>query len=195
MTMPSLRQLLPATAAVTAVVATTAVFPAMADEINATPIVIPAIQEWEGGHGRTILQDGARIVPDAELSGVAETLAEDADTKLGVTLDVAPSETTPRPGDIVLTYDPALDHAGAGDLFATEGYRLEVSDTIRIVAPTETGAFYATRSLLQIAVQSPDLDTLPQGTIWTGPPMPPGASCSMSVGSSSPRTTSTTPSR
>lgn len=64
-------------------------------------------------------------------------------------------------GDVVLVLDPLLGDERGGRRFAREGYRLEVTPRrVVITAPTVTGVFYGTRSLLQMLARG----AVPGGT-------------------------------
>ena len=74
-------------------------------------------------------------------------------------------DATPRPDDVVLRIDAAAHVGPDTPVAAKEGYRLDVTDGVDIVSRTATGAFWATRSLLQMLVrESPGLATVPVGS-------------------------------
>jgi hexosaminidase len=100
------------------------------------PFTVPAIREWKPAHGLYRLPKHPRIVAGPRLGGVAKTLAGDVQGRV-----------TMRHGDIRL-------QLGATGV-PKEGYRLRVSRSgIRIAARTPTGAFWATRTLVQLAHHS-----------------------------------------
>ena len=111
------------------------------------PLTIPALREWQGSEGQYQLRDGARIVAaSSELMPVADVLADDLKELTGVAIPIASGSA--NSGDILLTLgetDPRLGN---------EGYRLTVGDKISIRATEAAGAFYGTRSLLQMLNQS-----------------------------------------
>lgn len=127
-------------------------FPAGA-EINPKPFVVPELTGWTGAEGHTALS-GRIVVKSSKLRPAAESLAADYATMFGRRLTVATGRV--RPGDVVLslTADRSLGN---------EGYRLAVGPTVTIEADTERGAFWATRTLLQLTEQSTDR-TLPCGS-------------------------------
>lgn len=119
---------------------------------GAKPEVIPELRQWVDAADEALytLPKGARIViPEAacaELEAYAATFAEE----LGLTVvrerkGVLPfGGERPQAGDIVLSVKPD-DKANA------ESYTLRVAkDGIRVEAPTPLGAFWGTRSLLQV---------------------------------------------
>ncbi|WP_435748617.1 family 20 glycosylhydrolase [Microbacterium sp. PMB16] len=132
-----------------------------AAEGNAAPTVIPALKTWDGGDGNFTLTASARIVADAQLTDVAQRLATDLQETAGVELEIVAG--SPRAGDVVLDLDDGLSNAAGGDRFDEEGYELLVTDRVEISAPSSTGVFYGTRSVLQILAGSDSRVTLPQG--------------------------------
>lgn len=133
---------------------------------NAKPAVVPALQEWDGGHGSFELRERGRIVvasrQDGTLGRLAAQLASEVDQATGRKLSVSPR--TPQKGDIVLSVDPALAKGG-GPRFAEEGYDLKVTKkNVTIAAPTMKGVYYGTRSLLQMLLLDDGRDSVPVGT-------------------------------
>ncbi|MFC0772957.1 family 20 glycosylhydrolase [Terrimonas alba] len=128
--------------------------------INPTPFVIPALREWHGTTGTFILKNKTGLVVDPSFTGellpVAKTFLEDL--KL-----VRPNQQfavrTGRPniGDIYFTLHTkdTTRHK--------EGYSLTVNDIITIDAREATGAFWATRTLLQILEQDKEHRAIPKG--------------------------------
>lgn len=126
---------------------------------NAAPAVLPELQEWKGGTGSFTLTDSSRIVYDSEeLKAAADEMAADF-------LDLTGREIAVVSGD--------ASSVQAGDFFFTmtddttlglmdEGYLMDISDSITVTSETETGAYWATRSILQALKQS-DYTTIPQG--------------------------------
>ena len=126
---------------------------------NAAPAVLPELQEWKGGTGSFTLTDSSRIVYDSEaLKAAADEMAADF-------LDLTGREIAVVSGD--------ASSVQAGDFFFTmtddttlglmdEGYLMDIRDSITVTSETETGAYWATRSILQALKQS-DYTTIPQG--------------------------------
>lgn len=121
--------------------------------VNPKPFVVPELSNWDGGEGQTSLS-GRIIVADAKLKAVAQALKADYQEMFGRTLTVGKGKA--KDGDIVL----ALKKDGR---LGAEGYTLAIGRQVRISAATATGAFWATRTLLQMTEQSADL-TLARGT-------------------------------
>jgi hypothetical protein len=130
---------------------------------NGKPAVVPTLKEWTGGSGTFDLDRATRIVVPAPLKGLGDMLSRDLAELTARTVPVA-IDASPRAFDLVLGVDPAMSHAAGGERFAREGYVLGVeADRITITAPTSEGAFYGTRSLLQILLQSPERAHVPVG--------------------------------
>lgn len=123
------------------------------------PFVIPELKQWDTGNGDFPADRRLRIsVPskDAALMDIARTFSEDWETMFGNSLAVTTGQA-----DIIfeIAEDPAL---------GKEGYKITISDKVTVSAPTETGIFWATRTLLQIA-DANDGMSLPKGTITDWP--------------------------
>ncbi|MFI6741875.1 discoidin domain-containing protein [Nonomuraea sp. NPDC050451] len=136
------------------------------NSVNARPDVVPALQQWEGGTGSFELRKHSRIVlakkQVKELDEQGTQLSAEIEQVTGRKLHVSPR--TPQDGDIVLSIDPALADPGGDARFAEEGYTLTVTDhNVTIAAPTATGVYYGTRSLLQILLLDDGRDSLPVG--------------------------------
>ncbi|MGY3776017.1 discoidin domain-containing protein [Helcococcus sueciensis] len=104
---------------------------------NASPVVIPEIQEWHGGSG-TLALDGV------SLSGDFANVQSQFNKELGLT-GVSTS------GNIPIKF-VKVDDKG----YDKEGYYINIEESgITIEASEETGAFYATRTLLQAGKELP----------------------------------------
>lgn len=121
-------------------------------EINPKPFVIPELKTWTGAEGNTTLS-GRIVVKSKKLQAVAEALANDYKTMFGKSLSVTTGKV--QEGDIVLSLksDKKL-----GD----EGYILNIGNNIELTAANEKGAFWSTRTLLQLCEQHKEGD-LPKG--------------------------------
>ncbi|MFI1964961.1 family 20 glycosylhydrolase [Streptomyces pathocidini] len=121
-----------------------------------TPRTVPALGGWQAERGSYEFGRGTRIVVDqgeGAARRVAATLAEDlkADGKGTVPVVAGPA----REGDIVLAVVP-----GRQKSLKKEGYELRVGEQASITGATEAGAFYGTRTLLQLLAAG---DTVPAG--------------------------------
>lgn len=136
---------------------------APANAANAKPQTIPALQEWTGGTGSYTFSSATKIVYNAAnpaLAQVSQTFADDLKALTGFTINTLAGTSAPAPGDIYLTLGNTDAALGA------EGYTMTVTDRVTISAGTDTGAFYGTRSVLQLLHQSL---SIPQGSArdWT----------------------------
>lgn len=127
---------------------------------NEKPFVIPELKEWQGKEGVFVPQAGMRIVyAQNALRSVADAFAAD----YGRMFDAAPAVVQGKPseGDIYLTLkkDKKLGR---------EGYAIRVDRYVTVSAPEVVGAYWATRTLLQISEQSED-HQLPKGQLRDWP--------------------------
>lgn len=125
-----------------------AALPHGAQAATSRPWTIPALREWSARSGSFWLNSPATIVVSptdaARLTSTAEVLADDLRAMLSVPARVVVRGGDARRGEVRLRLganDPQL-----GD----EGYRVELGPAAVITANTATGAFYGTRSLLQL---------------------------------------------
>ncbi|MEU8752748.1 family 20 glycosylhydrolase [Streptomyces chartreusis] len=135
----------------------TAPLPAVAQEEPAAPaqapVTVPALTDWTPAAGSYRYERGARLVADgASERRVAGTLACDLRDAGHGTVPVVPGGA--RTGDIVIDIRPDRTSLGA------EGYELAAGKRLSVTAATETGAFYGTRTLLQLLAQG---DRVPAG--------------------------------
>lgn len=111
------------------------------------PVTVPALSQWQArdgafeftSHSRVLVEPGQKSVHDD-----AATFTDDLVRETGERVPVVHSTAAAKAGDIVLRLDGSRSELGA------QGYALEVGDTIDVVAATDTGAFYGTRTVLQL---------------------------------------------
>ena len=133
--------------------------------VNPKPFVIPELKQWTGKDGNFIPGKDARIVctsQNPELLRIARMFADDYQQMFGQTLSVAQGKATS--GDFVLSLS-------ADKKLGEEGYAIKITDRVAISAPTPTGLYWSTRTLLQLAEQNQER-SLPQGTIRDYPDYP-----------------------
>ncbi|KAJ2512563.1 hypothetical protein GGI11_004693 [Coemansia sp. RSA 2049] len=149
------------------------------NQANPTPFVIPSLQEWTGSKGEWTLKKTTRIVVDAayadggvhdagntfmanpsNLKQHAASFQSDIKEVTGFDVKVVVSRKYSK-DDIYLTLgaeasDPSLNH---------EGYLLDIDNKgISIQAVTSRGAFWGTRSLLQMLILADENNyALPRG--------------------------------
>lgn len=122
------------------------------------PFVIPELKSWTGAEGNTALS-GRIIVKSPALKTTAQALAADYEEIFGKKLTITKGGA--KTGDIVLALKK---HDGMG----SEGYRLAIGKTVEITAATAQGAFWGTRTLLQLSEQQKER-VLPCGTALDEP--------------------------
>lgn len=142
-----------------------AVLPATAENRGTKPFVVPEIKEWHAGEGCFKPSGRTRVVypvGEERLGHVARVFAADYNLLFGSSLKVVAGEG--RPGDFLLgtTADSGL---------GKEGYCVEITDRVTILAPTGTGAFWGTRTVLQLSEQAAG-QCLPRGSIRDWPDYP-----------------------
>lgn len=115
--------------------------------VNPKPFVIPELTSWEGAEGNFI-PSGRVVVLSKQLLPVAQAFIDDYRTMFGQQLTIV--KGAPLAGDIVFSLQKDTPESPLGD----EGYTLRVSDRAEVSAVTAKGAFWATRTILQISEQS-----------------------------------------
>lgn len=129
-------------------------------EINPKPFVIPELTSWQGAEG-SFVPSGRVVVTTKELQAVAEAFVADYRTMFGKDLTIVQLKSKKDKllaGDIVFTLTPDNGETKLGE----EGYTLAVGETAEVKAATTKGAYWATRTILQISEQSGS-HTLPCG--------------------------------
>ena len=143
-------RLLGVAAALTLLVAPTS---AVAQETQKAPVTVPALTNWSAEQGSYQYGRGARLVADSPAERrVADTLADDLREAGHGTVPVVRSGA--RTGDIVIDVQASRTSLGA------EGYELHAGQRLSVTGATETGAFYGTRTVLQLLAQG---DRIPAG--------------------------------
>lgn len=130
----------------------------MRAEVNTKPFVIPELKEWKGADGTFVPGAQTRIVcpsGDQELMRIAGLLAEDCEAMFSYKPVVTQGKAAS--GDIVLELKPDKK-------LGAEGYSIKVGDRVQLTAPEPAGVYWGTRTLLQMAEQTPD-HSLPKGVI------------------------------
>ncbi|GGN34673.1 beta-N-acetylhexosaminidase [Streptomyces fuscichromogenes] len=119
-----------------------------------TPVTVPALADWTPEQGSYAFGAGTRLVADdAAGRRVADTLADDLRAAGHGVVPVTTGAS--RPGDIVIDVRPS-----AAPALGAEGYQLTSGRRLSITGATGTGAFYGTRTLLQLLAQG---DRIPAG--------------------------------
>lgn len=127
---------------------------------NAKPFVIPELKEWKGKEGAFVPSADMRVVyADEALRAVAEAFAADYGQMFGTVPETVQGK--PSEGDIYFTLkkDKKLGR---------EGYAIRVDRYVTVSAPEVVGAYWATRTLLQMSEQTED-HQLPKGQLRDWP--------------------------
>ena len=127
---------------------------AVSAKVNEKPFVVPELTSWAGAEG-SVVPSGRIVVKNKMMREVATRLAADYEQMFGRTLTVASGKV--RPGDIVLSKSKIAS-------LGKEGYRMDIAKNINVEAVTAQGAYWATRTLLQLSEQSAE-HQLPRGVI------------------------------
>ncbi len=125
-------------------------------EVNPKPFVVPELKTWTGAEG--MFAPSGRIAVkggDKELMRIAQAFAADYELLTGRTLKVV--KGSGKAGDFVMVLNKKDATLGA------EGYKLEIADKAVMTAATAQGAFWATRTVLQLSEQNANAE-LPKGT-------------------------------
>lgn len=133
--------------------------------VNPKPFVIPELKQWTGKDGNFIPGKDARIVctsQNPELLRIAKMFADDYRQMFGQTLSVVQGKAASGDFVLALSTDKKLGE---------EGYAIKITDRVAVSAPTTTGLYWSTRTLLQLAEQNQER-SLPQGVIRDYPDYP-----------------------
>ena len=131
---------------------------------NAKPFVLPELRQWQGAEGMTAISAKTKILyANESLADAANALAADYGLFFGKGLKSKTVKETAKAaaGTIVINL---INDEELGD----EGYTIEIGDAVIISANTPTGAYWATRTLLQILEQNGGTQ-LPKGTVRDWP--------------------------
>lgn len=123
---------------------------------NEAPKVLPELREWKGKTGNFVVSDSMTVVAvDEELKETAEALAADYKDLTGKEMKVLTGKNATGNIYLSLTTDTSKG-------LQEEGYLMDIDDTILVEAETTTGAFWATRTILQ-AMKLNDFQSVPKG--------------------------------
>ena len=119
---------------------------------NAAPKVLPELAEWKGESGSFEVSKKTKIAyKDESLKATAQALANDYEELSNEKLEVVHGQGDEGDITLELTQDKSK---GLQD----EGYIIDIDDdSVKIVAETDTGAFWATRTILQSFKQTGDI--------------------------------------
>ena len=137
---------------------------ATANAENEKPFVIPELRHWVGGTGYLDVTSDTKILyTDEALETAADELAVDYGLMFGKAMKAKASKTCAKvlSGAILLNL---VEDAELGE----EGYSIEIGESVVLNAQTATGAYWGTRTLLQILEQNKGT-RLPKGMIRDWP--------------------------
>ena len=129
---------------------------------NEKPFVIPELREWIGGNGNITIDANTKIVykkGDAQMEKIAQQFAADLKTMFGYKVQAIAGKASKGDISIAIKKNKKL---------GAEGYKVTIDDKVTLTASTAQGAFWGTRTLLQILEQNNGA-TLPKGTITDWP--------------------------
>ncbi len=131
---------------------------------NDKPFVIPELRYWQGGEGTVAVSAATKVIyTNIELANAAEALAEDYGLLFGKAMKAkyVKSVTNVPVGAIVINLCSDKE-------LGEEGYAIDIDNSINLNAQTTTGAYWGTRTLLQILEQHAG-SQLPKGNIRDWP--------------------------
>lgn len=133
-----------------------------AQAASTTPRTIPSLKQWRAGTGSYTFSQSSRIVLDPiyvkPLSTTAIVFRNDLRSLTGRLIPVVIGNS--KSGDIYFSLNAHDQNLGS------EEYILSITDRLLISAQTDAGAFYATRTILQLLKQG---HTIPGGTAHDWP--------------------------
>jgi len=139
---------------------------ALSQSTNPRPGVVPTLRSWEGQSGQLALPKRLTIVISSnsrsELLPVVTTLRKDIHDQWNDRCRVRFANRAAK-GEIELKLDRVQSPSNG------EGYRIDITDHVSILAATKTGLFYGTRTLLQLLSLSRSHHTLPKGSATDWP--------------------------
>ncbi|WP_440873671.1 family 20 glycosylhydrolase [Thalassotalea sp. PLHSN55] len=129
-------------------------------EALAQQVSLPAIKQWQENKGELVLSQQSQIVisstTNKSLSDAATLLQQDLKFISGLDLPITTTAKAKR-GSIILKLEQNSTAKNS------EAYALSIDSHVVITAPTSTGIFYGTQTLLQMVKTSADRLTLPKG--------------------------------
>lgn len=125
---------------------------------NPKPIVVPELAEWVGYTGNFTISDTSKIILATGLSQDYQAMANEfANDYQEITGNAIAIER----GDTCTTGNFCFVKETSDTMMGDEGYRINIEDAITISSIHQTGAYWSTRSILQILKQNGT--TIPKG--------------------------------
>lgn len=126
--------------------------------VNPKPQVLPELQQWFGHTGQFAFDKHSRIVVSPASAQIcaeaAREMAKDCLETAGRELEVVYS-AQPVPGDLFFEASPAE--------LEEETYELKIGDVLTVHASHQAGAYWATRTILQLLMQKDG--AIPRGLV------------------------------
>jgi hexosaminidase len=123
--------------------------------LYAKPVTIPELKQWTGSEGNYSFGAGTRVLINPEnfqlLQKPLSVFAEDINEDFGIELIIVESGN-PQKGDLLFSM---VDDDGT---IGNSGYIMEIGEFIHVKAVSDTGVFYATRSLIQMLKQGNEIE-------------------------------------
>lgn len=129
-------------------------------DANEKPAVIPELQEWHGKTGIYVAPASAKvIVASPDLMNVANEFKADYEeiTGLAVSEIKTGAKADAKAGDFYFALSSGKNGLGK------EGYTIDIDNAVSVEAEETTGAYWATRTILQILKQTNG--SMPKGLV------------------------------
>lgn len=130
---------------------------------NAKPAVVPAIQEWFGGEGAFVPSEDFAIVVPAECANIgnptlrarAELFAQELSEIFGQKIEVVDAPRRGKSDIAILLVNATQPQFKEFEMLGKEAYGIfSASDGLSIAASDPQGAFWGTRTVLQVFKQN-----------------------------------------
>lgn len=128
--------------------------------VNEKPAVIPELQEWHGKTGTFITSASGKIIVGSQsLMEVAELFQKDYEDITGIKIGEIKTGTKADAGFGDFYFELTAEKKGYGK----EGYAMDIDRAVSVEAEEATGAYWATRTILQILKQTNG--SIPKGLV------------------------------
>lgn len=128
--------------------------------VNEKPAVIPELQEWHGKTGTFITSPSSKVIVGTQsLMDVAKAFQEDYEDVTGMKIQEVKAGTKADAGFGDFYFELSTEKKGYGK----EGYAMDIDQAVSVEAEEATGAYWATRSILQILKQKSG--SIPKGFV------------------------------
>lgn len=133
-----------------------------ANKGNQKPVVSPELAEWYSSDNKLFTtNENSKIVVNPEyknnLEYAANEFKKDYEDMTGRKISISYDKDNVGVGDFYFTL------GSEDNLLGDEGYNMEITDKVIVEAKHKIGAYWSTRSILQILTQSKNNNTMPCG--------------------------------